>query len=379
VSARPRLLYFVHQFDYPAGVSLHVRSLARGLRNDFEIAVAFPDNANKKIWVQTAEQRYALPGEEVGCPLAAYNAPVIEKTIAQIVRAYRPELIHVQHWIWWPLCLMDMAAASGARTIASFHDYYAISPNWEMGDAADPMQTLTREFSLRNFGGDYTQYLQLRRDWMAKSLAAMQARVVPSDYLRRQMRVMFPLEYEVIEYGVGEFAPMAKTKSDGLRFGFIGTLGEQKGWRLLVEAFSKIRQKHPSASLKIHGAGQDVGSLPDGVSYHGGYRWEDLPRILAEIDVVVLPSTFSETYCMALSDAWMSETPAAVSDIGALADRVQDGINGRKFAAGNVDAIVDVLNWFLEDQSWRGWKIPRPNTERQMWTEYAALYRRLLG
>jgi hypothetical protein len=45
----PRLLYLVHCYDACAGVELHTRALAEGLRDGYEITVAFPSKGQIEV------------------------------------------------------------------------------------------------------------------------------------------------------------------------------------------------------------------------------------------------------------------------------------------------------------------------------------------
>jgi len=96
------------------------------------------------------------------------------------------------------------------------------------------------------------------------------------------------------------------------------------------------------------------------VTFHGTYQPGDVPRLAAQVDVAVIPSEYPETYSLVLSEMWQAGLPVLVSDLGALDERVQDGVNGRKFKAGEVADLAKSLCWFLETDAWRMWTIPGP-------------------
>src|SRR5262249_2728233 len=131
---------------------------------------------------------------------------------------------------------------------------------------------------------------------------------------------------------------------------------------------------------ELHFFGGPIPDVPalEGVLFHGAFRPEDLPRLCAEIDVAVIPSVFPETYCLVLSEVWMGGLPVAASGLGALGERVEEGVSGKKFRPGDPSSIAEALCWFLE-QDWRRWQVPRPRTLDAMLADYDALYQEVLG
>src|SRR5205823_6306429 len=130
------------------------------------------------------------------------------------------------------------------------------------------------------------------------------ALVVVTPFLHRQMRLVFDLPYHETEYGIKPFTPLPKVRANPgaaatvMRFGSLGSMAAQKGWASLIEAFSRVKRKHPSSTLGLYGGDQAPATLPEGASFHGRYELSDVPRICSEFDVGVIPSLFPETYCM---------------------------------------------------------------------------------
>ncbi len=154
----------------------------------------------------------------------------------------------------------------------------------------------------------------------------------------------------------------------------------QMGWHLLFEAFARVKDRLPLAELHFYGGvPEDKRFTIERVFFHPPYERAAFPQILAGIDVGVIPSVFAETYCLVLSEYWQAKVPAAVSDIGALGERVEEGVNGRKFAAGDIEGIAAVLEWFYSDRSWKKWELPRPRSIEQMIADYRQVYSDLIG
>src|SRR5689334_14188674 len=150
-AAKPRLLYLVHQYDNPGGVELHTRALAEGLSDRYETAVAFPHQG--RIRLMSGPGRAAdYPADPPAWPVTPHRAPRTEESLARILDAVKPDLIHVQHFLHWPLAVIDRAVESGVPVVVSFHDFYAVTPLFTMQGADDPEQTFTPAWSRSAFG-----------------------------------------------------------------------------------------------------------------------------------------------------------------------------------------------------------------------------------
>jgi glycosyltransferase involved in cell wall biosynthesis len=128
-----------------------------------------------------------------------------------------------------------------------------------------------------------------------------------------------------------------------VRIGYIGSLHPQKGIELLLEAFRGLGEH---AELHVHGSvfnspishsywdrirAQAGGS----VSFHGAYENEDIGRILAGLDVIVVPSLWYENAPLTINEAFMAGVPVITADVGGMAELVRHGVNGLSFRFGD--------------------------------------------
>lgn len=141
---------------------------------------------------------------------------------------------------------------------------------------------------------------------------------------------------------------------DNIRFGFIGSLAVHKGVHVLVKAFVDMRSSR--ASLSIFGSGQDpyVNKLKDmagdaEVNFMGSFRAEELFNVLNQIDVIVAPSICYENYPFVVHEALASEIPVIVSNLGGLAEAVENGVNGFTFTGGDANELRGVMQNILAD------------------------------
>lgn len=128
-----------------------------------------------------------------------------------------------------------------------------------------------------------------------------------------------------------------------IRFGFLGRLVPLKGAHIFAEAcrdlprdrarFLMFGPGDPSTRRYLeHLAGDDR------LEFRGRYTRSALPGVLAEVDVVVVPSVAQETVGLVSLEAQAAGVPVIVSDAGALPEFVSDG-GGVTFRSGDADDL----------------------------------------
>jgi glycosyltransferase involved in cell wall biosynthesis len=145
---------------------------------------------------------------------------------------------------------------------------------------------------------------------------------------------------------VSHFSAFEKRKSDRVRFGYVGTLIPTKGAHVLIEAFNGVRSGE--AELKVYGRFLPYGGFEDypdllprlvrneRIRFLGEYQHSQISDIMAEIDVLVVPSIWHENSPLTIHEAFLAKTPVIASNIGGMAELVQDGVNGLLFKVGDI-------------------------------------------
>lgn len=140
-------------------------------------------------------------------------------------------------------------------------------------------------------------------------------------------------------------------------FGFIGSLIWQKGVHVLIEAFRKVENK--KIKLKIYGStveGDDthpklVSLRGDDsrIEFCGTFDYQDLPKIMKEISVIVIPSTYKEIYPLVMQLGFAYKKPIIATRVGGLPEGVKDEINGYLFDVGNVEQLSEIISKIAEN------------------------------
>lgn len=112
--------------------------------------------------------------------------------------------------------------------------------------------------------------------------------------------------------------------------GIVARIAPSRGHLTLVEAFASVRTALPTARLLIVGKGEFRPQVEERVReleltdtvIFAGYREEDLPEVLAALDLFVLLAPGSEGSCRAALEAMAMGKPVVAGRVGALADIV---------------------------------------------------------
>jgi glycogen synthase len=202
-------------------------------------------------------------------------------------------------------------------------------------------------------------------------LAAEASRViVPSDYLGWEVGHLFgvpPERIDTVPLGIDAApwkAPSRAVAAARLRFAgegplvvYAGRLAPEKGAQDLLAAAGQLRNRHPGTRFVIAGDGSHRAALiaearrlklHRAVSFPGQLDHDTLAAVFGAADAVVLPSRYEASGTIAL-EAAAAGAPLAVSSIGALASFVEPDVTGLRFAAGDVDAIVEATSELIGD------------------------------
>jgi glycosyltransferase involved in cell wall biosynthesis len=150
---------------------------------------------------------------------------------------------------------------------------------------------------------------------------------------------------------------------DGARpliVGYIGNIMAHKGVALLLKAVKKFPPS--KIQLKMYGRSYPpryariikkvAGRFHAGqLEIHGVYRPDDLPKILAGLDLLVIPSLWHETFNLVLWEAWAAGLPVIVSRVGAMVDFVREGVDGLTLAPGDWRDLYKKLSQVLGEPS----------------------------
>ncbi len=202
--------------------------------------------------------------------------------------------------------------------------------------------------------------------WLAREAART---VVCSGYMRREVRSLFGPDdrrVDVVRNGVDALRWQARPRAveaarrryagpDGPLVTFAGRLVYEKGVQHLLAAVPALRERHPGLRVVIAGDGPyraDLEALAgDGVTFAGFMTGHHLTALMGASDCYVVPSIY-EPFGMVALEAAAAGAPVAVADTGGLAEIVEHGVTGVKFAPGDPAALAEAVGDVLADRDY---------------------------
>jgi glycosyltransferase involved in cell wall biosynthesis len=222
----------------------------------------------------------------------------------------------------------------------------------------------------------------LDREAIASRLAYADLVIGCSDHITNKIKTRLP-EYagicRTINNGVNTnyFVPASSDclqQPKAPKILFVGRISPEKGVHDLIDAFIKITEQYPQATLTIAGphlvivkellcdlhpepevqALKDFYSidylehikskipahLTDQVIFTGSLRQPELLPYYQQADIVINPS-LSEAFGMSLVEAMATETPVIATKIGGMPEIVDDNVTGLLVEPANPQALAD--------------------------------------
>ncbi|MDQ1900558.1 glycosyltransferase family 4 protein [Paracoccus sp. WLY502] len=242
----------------------------------------------------------------------------------------------------------------------------------------------------------------LRRELFIKSFFdQVDAFVSPSRFLLRRFQDWgLPRQKLVmIENGLdgGSVAPIRPLPGGGRRnrFAYFGQLNPFKGIKVLVEAVTRIPEKTWGDGI-LYVFGGNLEHQPEDfqtqvkelfrlagrrLRFMGSYKSADLPHLMREVDWTIVPSTWWENAPVVIQEAFHHRRPIIASDIGGMAEKVRDGIDGLHFRVSNPESLAEAMTRAMEPALWDRLHagIRPPTTAAESARLHAALFDKLLA
>lgn len=301
---------------------------------------------------------------------STFRSQDIERAFKGVLDRERPDIVHIQHLMGLPVSLVDTLLEQGIPMVLTLHDYWYICANaqlltnYDNTICAGPSRFLNcANCGLTRVGirgaaimaPTVAPIFALRNRRLSKVLNCASGLIAPTTFVR-DMYGSLGAETEkirVISHGIelpGEYPSRRKPVKNELHASYIGGLSWQKGVHVLISAFNLL--PFEGSSLTIWG---DLGAYPryvseirrlashPGIEFAGRLTRRRFWSNLASSDVIAVPSLWYETASLIVQEAFAAGVPVVASRIGALEERVQDGVDGLLFPPGDVNALADVL------------------------------------
>ncbi|NTV94305.1 MAG: glycosyltransferase family 4 protein [Thiobacillus sp.] len=292
--------------------------------------------------------------------------------IIRLLKSLAPDVIHVHHFLAFGLDFFPAlrAAMPNTRLVFTLHEFLPICQNnghllrKHDGGICDKVHAISCQ---KCFPNERLDYFEHRRAFVEDILSIFDGVSAVSNYARdildKNLSLRCPVK--VIENG-----PLKRDDPRGgarnankkrrLVIGFIGQVHAVKGVDLLLGAVDDLMRETGgyAHSIEVHIFGNlvdlgyrevlerrvaQVNSTSLKVVLRGPYSATDLERVFSDIDLVVIPSIWPETYCLTVDEAVHAKKTVVCANFPAVLERIRECKGAFLFQSGSQSDLMRAL------------------------------------
>jgi glycosyltransferase involved in cell wall biosynthesis len=321
--------------------------------------------------------------------MTAAHPESVTTWFADLLRALKPTVVHTHHYAHLGLEYLRVVKEvdPSIKLVMTLHEYMAICQN-------NGQMIKTGSFNLCSrsspdecracFPKHTVEDFWLRKHRFMGFFDLVDQFVSPSEFLK-QRYVDWGLPADkiaVIENGQSDEPPLPpRPLAEGEkrnRFGFFGQINPFKGLDVVLRALKDMTpEERKQIVLEVHGANLENQTpefqekieklrtplIEDGVvQWVGPYQPHELRDRMKNLDWIVIPSVWWENSPMVIQEAFSLRRPLIGSDIGGMAEKIKNNINGLHVSKGDSQdwqkKLLDAQKTSQWDKCYRGIKSP---------------------
>lgn len=286
----------------------------------------------------------------------------VEEAFRAFLRERRPDVVHLHSLQTMGGGLVTVAKEAGAVVVVTMHDFWWVCGRQFLVGRDERPCSLVVTAGACGCAVSH-DWLLHRKAVLAPALESADLILTPSQSAARVLAAngIDPARLRVDENGLPTPTATLPTDSpsppgvstetgDGtVRLLFAGGRDPMKGWPVLRRALSAIEDV-PGWRLSAYGVPQRQAPSGAPVEPRPPYHPDELAQVLAEHDVLVLPSLMRESYSILTREALSAGLAIVCTDTLGPEEAVTDGVNGLVVPAGDDEALGRALRRLLTDR-----------------------------
>jgi glycosyltransferase involved in cell wall biosynthesis len=326
----------------------------------------------------------------------------------RLLESFKPDVVHMHHFLGFGLDFVAFMRARlpGARLVFTFHEFLPICQNnghlrrlYDGGICEEVHAVRCQQC----FPQERLDYFEHRKDFFAGMFANFDATSTVSDFARRTLERNLPLRSAIRVIQNGPIGPAKRPpeKPEGSRpgrtvVGFIGQVHPLKGVEQMLEAMLQLVTDNSVSArrveVQVHGNPVDAAyqqKLEGWVaktaekslttSLRGKYSPTNLEKVFAELDVVVVPSMWPETYCLTADEAILAGKILVCANVPAILERVKASKGTFFYESGSIRdlkrALAEAIQAHREGEWEESFSVPLTNPKAVFEAYEHQLYR----
>jgi glycosyltransferase involved in cell wall biosynthesis len=299
--------------------------------------------------------------------------------LRDLIARLRPDIVHAHHYTRFGAeCFSIIKRAHPAvRIVLSLHEYLAICHNNGQMVKRQDFRLCERESPAacaQCFPDRTPRDFFLRKRYVQAFLGDVDLFLAPSQFLASRYVTwgIAAHRLRVLENMPTFAAPLAPDAPAGFaadtllagpdaasrpaRFGFFGQMSPLKGIDVLMQAAKRlVEMGNDAVRIDIFGGYRNqpeeyqaaveraLRDAAPNVLYHGPYENAHVGRLMKTVDAVIVPSIWWENSPVVIQEALAAGRPVICSNIGGMAEKIRDGMDGLHFEAGQPRHLAQIL------------------------------------
>ncbi len=366
-----KILQVIHGFPpyYMAGSEVYTYNLCQELNKKNEVFVFTRiENPYEEPYSIIDDEYHGLKVRRINKPQRDYTPTDkylderMDDEFSKYLEEIDPDIVHFGHLSHLSTNLPKIAKEHNCPVIFTLHDFWLkcyrgqlVKPDLKICQGPSDRNCLDcvkRTFKDKWDIDDVRKY----RTHMENVIKHINRLLSPSQFLlefyasngvdrNKLIHSKYGFNKDIIQKNERRYSDDSK-----ISFGFMGRIIPVKGIKVLLKAFSELENG------ELHVFGSTGGHRPflekysnDRVIFDGPFDNLKINEVLEKIDVLVVPSLWYENSPLVIQEAFLAGIPVITSDIGGMAELVEDGVDGFTFPVGNMNSLKNIMKRIIDE------------------------------